>query len=53
VEILFGAPLDLSDLGALSAGQARREATERIMGAIQALSGQERAEKFAEGSTGA
>ncbi|GAA2832047.1 1-acyl-sn-glycerol-3-phosphate acyltransferase [Leucobacter komagatae] len=53
VAILFGAPLDLSDLGALPGGRARREATERIMGAIQALSGQECAEKFAEGSTGA
>ncbi|UTX52527.1 lysophospholipid acyltransferase family protein [Leucobacter aridicollis] len=53
VSIEFGAPLDLRDLGGLSAGRARREATERIMGAIHELTGQDRAEKFAEGSTSA
>ncbi|MCS3427523.1 lysophospholipid acyltransferase family protein [Leucobacter aridicollis] len=53
VAIRFGAPLDLSDLRGEPGGRARREATERIMAAIQQLTGQERAEKFAEGSTAA
>lgn len=41
-EVRFGAPLDLSDLADMPRGQARRVATERIMAAIAALSGQER-----------
>lgn len=53
VALRFGAPLDLSDLAALPGGRARREATERIMAAIQGLSGQERAEGYAEGGRGA
>lgn len=48
VGIHFGPPLDLSDLAALPAGRARRETTERMMLAIQALSGQQLAETFAE-----
>nr|WP_233613182.1 lysophospholipid acyltransferase family protein [Leucobacter edaphi] len=44
VEIRFGAPVELSDLAALPRGRARREATARIMAAIQALTGQELAE---------
>lgn len=53
IQIHFGAPLELGDLSALPAGRARREATERMMVAIQALTGQERVNAFAEGSTGA
>lgn len=45
-EVRFGSPLDLSDLAELPAGQARRQATERIMDAIAALTGQERAEEL-------
>lgn len=50
VEVRFGAPVMLDDLRELPAGRARREATERIMTAIQALSGQELAEEYAKGS---
>lgn len=53
VEVRFGAPVPLDDLAALPAGRARTEATERIMAAIQALSGQERSESYAEGASGA
>lgn len=53
VEIHFGTPFTLDDLAELPAGRARREGTERIMAAIQALTGQERVERFAEGSLGA
>lgn len=53
VEIHFGIPFTLDDLAELPAGRARREGTERIMAAIQALTGQERVERFAEGSLGA
>lgn len=53
VAIRFGEPLDLSDLASLPAGRARREATERIMAAIHALTGQERADTYAEGGRGA
>lgn len=49
VELRFGEPLDLGDLAGLPAGRARREATERIMTAIQALTGQQRADGHAEG----
>lgn len=51
--IQFGAPLDLSDLASLPAGRARKEATERIMTAIQALTGQDRADTYASGGRGA
>ncbi|MFC5338809.1 lysophospholipid acyltransferase family protein [Leucobacter denitrificans] len=53
VAIRYGEPLDLSDLASLPAGRARREATERIMEAIHALTGQERADTYAEGGRGA
>ena len=52
-EIRFGAPIDLSDLAALPGGRARREATERIMAAIQRLTGQELAGCYSEGGRGA
>lgn len=42
VEIRFGTQLELSDLAELPPGRARREATSRMMSAIQALTGQER-----------
>jgi len=50
VEVRFGAPVPLADLAGLPGGRARREATERIMAAIQALTGQEPAEGYAEGT---
>lgn len=52
-EIRFGTPIDLSDLAALPGGRARREATERIMAAIQQLTGQELADGYSEGGRGA
>ena len=52
-EIRFGAPIDLSDLAALPGGRARREATGRIMAAIQQLTGQELAGGYSEGGRGA
>ena len=52
-EIRVGAPIDLSDLAALPGGRARREATERIMAAIQQLTGQELAGGYSEGGRGA
>ncbi|MFT4232769.1 MAG: lysophospholipid acyltransferase family protein [Leucobacter sp.] len=53
VEMRFGAPIQLDDLAGLPRGRARREATERIMSAIRALTGQESADGHAEGATGA
>ena len=41
VTIEFGKPLDLTHLGSADSGKARRQATDEIMSAIQALSGQE------------
>lgn len=52
-EICFGAAIDLSDLSELPGGRARREATDRIMSAIQKLTGQHLADEFAEGGRGA
>lgn len=49
-EIKFGAPLDMSDLLDLPGGRARTLATERIMSAIQSLTGQERTDDYAAGS---
>ena len=49
VAIHYGPPVDLADLAGLPSGPARREATERIMAAIHALSGQELAGGYAEG----
>lgn len=53
VSMTFGPPVALDDLAGLPAGRARREATERIMAAIHALTGQELADGFAEGGRGA
>jgi 1-acyl-sn-glycerol-3-phosphate acyltransferase len=40
VTVAFGEPIDLSDIAGDASGRARREATDRIMSAIQGLSGQ-------------
>jgi 1-acyl-sn-glycerol-3-phosphate acyltransferase len=48
VTVRFGAPLDLSAHGAASSGRARRAATDEIMAAIHALSGQELAGTYNE-----
>ena len=48
VTIRFGAPLDLSQHGPANSGKARRTATDEIMAAIHALSGQELANAFNE-----
>lgn len=47
VEVRFGAPIPLDDLAGIPDGRARRAATERIMAAIQALTGQELADGHA------
>lgn len=49
-EIKFGAALDFSDLAELPGGKARAIATERIMSAIQSLTGQIRSDEYAAGS---
>lgn len=41
VTVEFGRPLDLSPHGSADSGRARRKATDEIMAAIQAMSGQE------------
>lgn len=48
VTIQFGEPLDLSRHGKADSGRARRNATDEVMDAIAALSGQERAEGYNE-----
>lgn len=48
VTIEFGEPIDLSHLGSAESGKARRLATDEIMHAIQALSGQELAGSYNE-----
>ena len=53
VELRFGAPVALDDLAELPRGRARREATERIMAAIHALTGQQLADDHATGGRGA
>lgn len=53
VEVRFGEPLRLDDLAEVPAGRARREATARIMAAIQSLTGQELADEHAVGGRGA
>ncbi|WP_024356749.1 lysophospholipid acyltransferase family protein [Leucobacter chironomi] len=53
VELRFGAPVALDDLAELPRGRARREATERIMAAIHALTGQHLADDHATGGRGA
>lgn len=48
VIVRFGTPLDLSTHGPASSGRARRQATDEIMAAIHALSGQELAGTYNE-----
>lgn len=48
LRVEFGQPMNLSRYGAASSGKARREATDAIMDAIGAMSGQERAEIYNE-----
>ncbi|WP_372459668.1 lysophospholipid acyltransferase family protein [Agromyces cavernae] len=48
VTVRFGAPLDLAHHGGATSGRARRAATDEIMTAIQALSGQEPAGQYNE-----
>ncbi len=48
VDVKFGAPLDLSAHGPATSGKARRAATDEIMAAIHALSGQELAGTYNE-----
>lgn len=48
VTVRFGEPLDLSRHGAATSGRARRAATDEIMAAIHALSGQELAGRYNE-----
>ncbi len=52
-EVRFGRPVPLDDLAELPGGRARRAATERIMAAIQELTGQELADGYADGGRGA
>ena len=48
VTIQFGEPLDLSHHGKADSGRARRHATDEVMDAIAAMSGQERADGYNE-----
>ena len=48
ITVRFGAPLDLSPHGPATSGRARRGATDEIMSAIHALSGQELAGAYNE-----
>lgn len=48
VTVEFGKPLDVTHHGSAASGRARRGATDEIMGAIQAMSGQEVAGEFNE-----
>jgi 1-acyl-sn-glycerol-3-phosphate acyltransferase len=48
ISIEFGEPIDLSHFGSADSGKARRLATDEIMKAIQALSGQEPAGSYNE-----
>lgn len=48
ITVKFGEPLDLSHHGHASSGRARRGATDEIMAAIHALSGQELAGAYNE-----
>lgn len=48
VTVAFGEPLDLSHHGPATSGRARRQATDEIMAAIHALSGQELADAYNE-----
>jgi 1-acyl-sn-glycerol-3-phosphate acyltransferase len=48
VTVKFGEPLNLAHYGAASSGKARRQATDEIMAAIHALTGQELAGQYNE-----
>jgi 1-acyl-sn-glycerol-3-phosphate acyltransferase len=48
VTVRFGAPIDVSRHGGADSGRARRAATDEIMAAIHALSGQELADAYNE-----
>ncbi len=48
VTVKFGEPLDLSRHGAANSGKARRAATDEVMAAIHALTGQERVDQYNE-----
>ena len=48
VTVRFGAPIDVSRHGTADSGKARRAATDEIMAAIHALSGQELANAYNE-----
>ena len=48
VTVRFGEPLDLRDHGNATSGRARRAATDEVMAAIHALSGQELADRYNE-----
>lgn len=48
VTIAFGKPIDVSHCGPATSGRARRQATDEIMAAIHALSGQELAGEYNE-----
>ena len=48
VTVRFGAPIDVSRHGTAASGRARRAATDEIMAAIHALSGQELANAYNE-----
>jgi 1-acyl-sn-glycerol-3-phosphate acyltransferase len=51
VTIQFGKPLDLSRHGKADSGRARRHATDEVMDAIAAMSGQNRADHYNEPPT--
>lgn len=48
ITVRFGEPIDVSHHGTASSGKARRQATDEIMAAIHALSGQELANAYNE-----
>ncbi len=48
VTVHFGEPIDLSSHGPATSGRARRSATDEIMAAIHALTGQELADRYNE-----
>jgi 1-acyl-sn-glycerol-3-phosphate acyltransferase len=48
VQVHFGVPIDVSRHGAATSGRARRAATDEIMAAIHALTGQELADAYNE-----
>ena len=48
ITVRFGEPIDVSHHGPANSGRARRAATDEIMAAIHALSGQELADAYNE-----